>query len=120
MSVRNLDALFKPKAIALIGASNRPRSVGAVVARNLFEAGFQGAVLTVNPHEQVIHSTLNYRTVAELPVTPDLAVLCTPPDTVPGLIAALGAPVFFVHIAMQRDAGQIAGQYAQHFLRDGS
>ena len=46
MTVRNLDALFKPKAIALIGASNRPRSVGAVLARNLFEAGFRGPIMT--------------------------------------------------------------------------
>ena len=64
MTVRNLDALFKPKAIALIGASNRPRSVGAVLARNLFEAGFRGPILTVNPREQAIRSTLNYRSVA--------------------------------------------------------
>jgi len=90
MTVRNLDALFKPKAIALIGASNRPRSVGAVLARNLFEAGFRGPILTVNPREHAIHSTLNYRSVAELPISPDLAVLSTPPDTIPALIAELG------------------------------
>ena len=90
MTVRNLDALFKPKAIALIGASNRPRSVGAVLARNLFEAGFRGPILTVNPREQAIRSTLNYRSVAELPITPDLAVLSTPPETMPELIAELG------------------------------
>jgi acetyltransferase len=91
MTVRNLDALFKPKAIALIGASNRPRSVGQVLARNLFEAGFRGPIMTVNPREQAIRSTLNYHSVAELPITPDLAVLSTPPDTVPGLIGELGA-----------------------------
>src|SRR5262249_21746232 len=90
MTIRNLDALFKPKAIALIGASNRPRSVGAVLARNLFETGFRGPIMTVNPHEQAIRSTLSYRSVAELPMTPDLAVLSTPPDTIPGLIAELG------------------------------
>jgi len=91
MTTRNLDALFEPKSIALIGASNQPRSVGAVLARNLFEAGFNGPILTVNPHEQAIRSTLNYRSVAELPTTPDLAVLATPPAAVPGLITELGA-----------------------------
>ena len=90
MTVRNLDTLFRPKAIALIGASNRPRSVGAVLARNLFEAGFRGPIMTVNPREQAIRSTLNYRSVAELPITPDLAVLSTPPAVIPGLIAELG------------------------------
>lgn len=90
MTVRNLDALFRPKAIALIGASNRPHSVGAVLARNLFDAGFRGPIMPVNPHERAIRSAVNYRSVAELPMTPDLAVLSTPPDTIPGLIAELG------------------------------
>jgi acetyltransferase len=91
MTIRNLDALFEPKSIAVIGASNKPRSVGAVLARNLFEAGFEGPIMAVNPHEQAIRSTVNYRSVAELPTTPDLAVLATPPPTIPGLIADLGA-----------------------------
>jgi acetyltransferase len=91
MTIRNLDALFQPKAIALIGASNEPNSVGAVLARNLFETGFQGPILTVNPHERAIRSALNYRSVAELPLAPDLAVIATPPAPVPGLIAELGA-----------------------------
>src|SRR5579872_6149003 len=90
MTVRNLDALFEPKSIAVIGASNKPRSVGAVLARNLFEAGFDGPIMAVNPHEQAIHSTVNYHSVGELPTTPDLAVLATPPATIPGLIAELG------------------------------
>ena len=90
MTVRNLDALFAPKAIALVGASNQANSVGAVLARNLFEAGFSGPILPVNPHETAIRSTINYRSVADLPVTPELAVIATPPQTVPGLIAELG------------------------------
>lgn len=91
MSTRNLDALFNPSTIALVGASNRPGSVGAVLARNLFDAGFQGPIMTVNPHERAIRSTLNYRSVSELPLAPDLAVISTPPQAVPELIGALGA-----------------------------
>jgi acetyltransferase len=91
MSIRNLDALFAPSAIALIGASNRLGSVGSVLARNLFETGFPGPILTVNPKERAIRSTLNYRSVDDLPLTPDLAVISTPPQSVPGLIAELGA-----------------------------
>ncbi|PWW31734.1 CoA-binding protein [Chromohalobacter israelensis] len=64
MSIRNLDALFSPATIALIGASNRPGSVGAVLARNLFDAGFAGPILTVNPRERAIRSTLNYHAVS--------------------------------------------------------
>src|SRR5262245_66538140 len=89
MTIRNLDALFAPKAIALVGASNRAGSVGVVLARNLFEAGFAGPILPVNPHETVIRSTINYRSVAELPLAPDLAVIATPPQTVPRLVNEL-------------------------------
>src|SRR5260221_2392805 len=63
LSVRNLDALFKPASIALIGASNRPGSIGAMLARNLLEGGFTGPVLPVNPHESAIRSALAYASV---------------------------------------------------------
>lgn len=91
MTIRNLDALFEPKVIALVGASNQPNSVGAVLAKNLLIAGFAGPVLPINPHELSIRSTLNYKSVAELPLSPDLAVIATPPPTVPGLVAELGS-----------------------------
>src|SRR5690349_15395275 len=90
MTVRNLDYLLKPSSIAMIGASRRPKSVGAVVAKNLFNAGFDGPVMPVNPKERSIEGVLCYNSVEELPIVPDLAVICTPPDTVPGLIHALG------------------------------
>ncbi|MCB9948822.1 MAG: bifunctional acetate--CoA ligase family protein/GNAT family N-acetyltransferase [Rhodospirillaceae bacterium] len=90
MSVRNLDYLFKPKSIAVIGASKRPQSVGAVLSHNLFNAGFDGPVMPVNPHEQSIEATLCYPSIADLPITPDLAVVVTPPKSVPGVIAELG------------------------------
>ncbi len=90
MTTRNLDALFHPSAIALIGASNRPGSVGSVIARNLFEAGFDGPILTVNPKERAIRSSLNYASIADLPIPVDLAVIATPPDAIPGVIAELG------------------------------
>src|SRR5689334_17729608 len=91
MTTRNFDALFHPAAVALVGASNEPNSVGAVLARNLFEAGFHGPIMPVNPHEASIRSTINYRSISELPHTPDLAVIATPPSTVPGIVAELGA-----------------------------
>ncbi|SEG76855.1 bifunctional acetate--CoA ligase family protein/GNAT family N-acetyltransferase [Bosea lathyri] len=90
MSIRNFDALFDPGAIAVIGASNTPGSVGSVLAQNLYGAGFAGPIMAVNPHASAIRSALSYQSVAELPVTPDLAVLATPARSVPGLIADLG------------------------------
>jgi acetyltransferase len=91
MTTRNLEALFEPRAIALIGASNQPRSVGQVLARNLMESGFKGPVMPVNPHEGAIRSALAYKALADLPTAPDLAVIATPAETVPGLIGELAA-----------------------------
>jgi acetyltransferase len=90
MTTRNLDALFRPRAIALIGASNRAGSVGQVLARNLLESGFAGPVMPVNPHETAVRSALAYHGVAELPAVPDLAVVATPAPSVPAVIAELG------------------------------
>ena len=89
MTIRNLEFLFKPKSVALIGASKRPGSVGAVVARNLFRSGFDGPVMPVNPKHGAIEGVLTYPDVASLPLVPDLAVIGTPPATVPGIIADL-------------------------------
>lgn len=91
MSVRNLEVLFRPGSVALIGASKQLRSVGAVLAHNLFNAGFDGPVMPVNPHEVAIEGVLTYRSIEALPLVPDLAVVATPPPSVPGIVAALGA-----------------------------
>jgi len=90
MSIRNLDAIFRPKSVALIGASPRPQSVGWVIAENLLAGGFTGPIMPVNPKHPAIGGVLAYPDVKSLPVAPDLAVICTPPKTVPGLIEELG------------------------------
>jgi acetyltransferase len=90
VTIRNLDYLFKPRSIALIGASKTPSSVGAVLARNLFKGGFDGPIMPVNPKHQAIEGVLTYPNIQSLPISPDLAVISTPPEVVPGLIAELG------------------------------
>ena len=91
MTIRNLDALFKPRSIALIGGSRRDGSLGAVLARNLFKGGFEGPILPVHPRHESLEGVLAYPSVESLPLAPDLAILATPPKTVPQLIAELGA-----------------------------
>ena len=90
MTIRNLEHLFRPNAIALIGASRQQRSIGQVLARNLLRAGFAGPIMPVNPHERAIEGVYTYQSIDELPVVPDLAVIATPPRTIPGLVADLG------------------------------
>ncbi len=90
MSIRNLDHLFHPRSVALIGASKTAGSVGSVVASNLFRSGFEGPVMPVNPRHRAIQGVLAYPDIASLPEVPDLAVIATPPPTVPDLVSELG------------------------------
>jgi acetyltransferase len=91
MSAHNLDALFAPRAIALIGASHTAGSVGEVVTRNLLHGGFKGPIGLVNPHAETLDGARCYPDIATLPDVPDLAVVATPAETLPGVIAQLGA-----------------------------
>jgi acetyltransferase len=90
MTGRNLEYLLKPASVALIGASNRPSSLGAAILRNLRNAAFAGPIMPVNPKHAEIDGARCYSVIADLPAAPDLAVLVAPPDTIPSLIAALG------------------------------
>lgn len=91
MTARNLDALLRPRRVALIGASDRAGSVGDVLASNLLGGGFRGDLAFVNPRSCSIRDRPVFASVADLPEAPDLAVIATPATTVPGLVAELGA-----------------------------
>ena len=91
MSVRNLVQLFEPRSVAVIGASNAPRHVGNVLMRNLLDGGIAGPIMPVNPKYHAVAGVLAYPDVASLPETPELAVVCSPDETVPAVIDALGA-----------------------------
>ena len=90
MSTRNLRSLFAPRSVALIGASERPGSLGATLLANLAAGGFRGAVYPVNPKYTELAGQTVYAGVADLPAAPDLAIICTPPATIPSLIRQLG------------------------------
>ncbi|MGD2119460.1 MAG: bifunctional acetate--CoA ligase family protein/GNAT family N-acetyltransferase [Chromatiales bacterium] len=91
MSIRNLELMFKPKSVALFGASDRPDSLGARLLQNLTSSGFAGDILPVNPKYQRLNELSCYADVNSLPQTPDLAIIATPPTSVPGLVDQLGA-----------------------------
>jgi acetyltransferase len=89
VTVRNLDKMFRPQSVAVIGASDRPNSVGSALMTNLLRGGFQGPIIPVNPKATAVHGIMAYRDVASLPLTPDLAVIATPPDVIPALVSEL-------------------------------
>ena len=90
MSTRHLDALFDPTSVALIGATARPDRIGATAWTNLRLGGYQGRLLAVNPKYRELDGHPVHARVKDLPVAPELAVICTPPDTVAGLVDQLG------------------------------
>lgn len=113
MTVRNLEHLFRPRSIALIGASKRPDSVGSVLAANLLRAGFDGPIMPVHPKHDHIQSVTAYPDVASLPMAPDLGVIATPPDTVPALVddlAKRGAKAAIVITAGFGEGGREQGR----------
>jgi len=90
MTIRNLDQLLRPASVAVIGASDRPGSIGAIVMRNLTTSGFAGSIWPVNSRHDSVGDRKAWPDVASLPQAPALAVICTPAASVPGLVAELG------------------------------
>jgi acetyltransferase len=108
MSIRHLDALLYPSSVAVIGATDRPSSVGATVWRNLRAGGFAGPRYAVNPHRSSLDGEPVFASIQSLPQTPELAIVCTPADTVADVIAQLGAKG--THAAVVLTAGLSAAQ----------
>jgi acetyltransferase len=90
MTIRNLEYAISPRSVAILGASARAGSVGRVVFDNIVGGGFEGEIWPLNPKYTQVAGRRCYARVAELPGIPDLAVIVTPPDTVPGLVRTLG------------------------------
>lgn len=80
-----LDAILKPKSVAVIGASRRQGSIGYQILHNLLNYGFQGAVYPVNPKAATVHSIRAYPSIADVPETVDLAMLVVPAQYVKGI-----------------------------------
>jgi acetyltransferase len=90
MTTRNLEHLFRPSSIAVIGASTEEDHIGALVLRNLVDSGYPGKLLAVNPKHDRIGAVICHRRIADLELAPELAVVCTPARTIPSIVAELG------------------------------
>ncbi len=77
-----LSSLFKPRSVAVVGASTRPKSVGYEVVANLLRSGFRGPVYPINPKARAVHSVPAYPSLEAVPAEIDLAVLTVPRDHV--------------------------------------
>lgn len=90
MTIRNLEFAVQPRSVTVVGASIREGSVGKVVLDNIVKGGFEGDIWPINPKYDAIGTLPCYPDPQSLPGVPDLAVIVTPPETVPGIIDALG------------------------------
>ena len=91
MSTRYLESLFNPQSIAVVGASERSRNLGGVVVRNLLEGDYPGRLEVVNRRGyKDVYGLPCHSRIGELDFVPELAIVCTPPVTVPRVIRRLG------------------------------
>lgn len=87
MGIGNLDKLFRPAAVAVVGASEKPGSIGASLMRNLLQGEFQGKVYPVTPKYPQIMGLQTTPSLSMLKKPVDLAVIAVPIELVPGVIA---------------------------------
>jgi acetate---CoA ligase (ADP-forming) len=85
-----LDELFRPASVAVIGASNRPGRVGTTLFRNIISAGYQGIAYPVNPSWKSVSGVRCYPDLGSLPEAPELGVVIVPAPKVPETIDELG------------------------------
>jgi len=78
-----LEAFFKPKSIAVIGASREEKKVGHKIFRNLIDSGFRGELYPINPHAEEILGFKCYKSVLDAPSEIDLSVIAVPARIVP-------------------------------------
>ncbi len=80
MAIKNLEAFFNPRRIAVLGASEDKKVLGYHVLRNLIGKGFKGVVFPVNPDSEAIQGVEAYRNINAIPHSIDLAILTLPPE----------------------------------------
>jgi len=85
-----LTPLFEPQSVALIGASEREGSIGAVLVANMRAAQYRGALYAVNPKYKSVQGVPCFDAIGKVPPRVDLAVVATPPRTVPEVIEQCG------------------------------
>jgi acetyltransferase len=86
MSAKNLDGIFKPRSIALVGASETKGKLGNILLRNLIDGGYKGSVYAVNPKYKTINGQKSFKTVIDIDDEVDLAVIVTPIESVPEIM----------------------------------
>ncbi|MGF1541014.1 MAG: bifunctional acetate--CoA ligase family protein/GNAT family N-acetyltransferase [Pleurocapsa sp.] len=118
---RPLDAIFAPKTVAVIGATDRPGSVGRTLLWNLISNPFGGTVFPVNPKRDNVLGIKAYTDITAIPAPVDLAIIATPAPTVPTVIrqcAEAGVKGAIILSAGFKEIGTVGIELEQQILRD--
>ena len=84
--VKDIESIISPRSIAVVGATNRPGSVGLAVFSNILFGGYQGVLYPVNPKAQSVHSVKAFPSLSSIPDSVDMAVVIVPRELVPSII----------------------------------
>jgi acetyltransferase len=112
MSTYNLQSVFRPQSVAVIGGSPRDRSAGRAVMRNLRGAGFAGKVAWVNPRHAEIDGIRTIKRLRDLDWVPELVVVTAPASIVPQVIADAAALGVAAAIILTAHLGEGPGSFA--------
>ena len=121
----SLNAIFHPKTVALIGATEKPSSVGRTILRNLLDKPFGGTIFPVNPKRANVLGVRCYRNIAAIGESVDVAVVVTPAETVPGVLeecveaGVRGAIVISAGFAEHGDHGRELEQRIRNVIASG-
>ncbi len=91
MALDGIMTMFNPQSIAIIGASDKPHSVGAIVVNNLINGGYKNPIYPVNPKYKAIQGIPAFSSVKEIPLSVDLAVILTPAQITPDILKQCAA-----------------------------
>jgi len=104
-----LDALFKPRSVAIVGASNNPLSIGHIVIQNLVDQGFRGPIFPINPKQSQVRSFKAYKSILEIPDEVDLVNISIRNTLVPRVMEECGkkgVKFAIVHTAGFKEMGE--------------
>jgi acetyltransferase len=117
--VRELDAFFTPRSIAVVGASADPRKLGHIILANIVRSGFEGELCVVNPSRQSVLDRPAYASVRDVPSPPHLAIVVVPGGAVASIIddcCAVGVRAAVVITAGFRETGAEGAKHEREIV----
>ncbi len=108
--MKQLESLFNPKSIAVVGVSNDPSKLGSVLFTNIIDSGFQGKLYPVNPKYNTLFNYKVYKRVSDIPSKVDLVCIAIPAPLVTDIIRDAGKKKIKAAIIITAGFGEIGGE----------